>query len=182
MVQARYRYAFDGRSHEGTRVGIHRTGSDNIGTWQRDWHERLADAQASGRPVTAWVDPHEPGRSMLDRGVRWSMVALHIPFALIFPVVSGFATRAFWRLLRLPAQELARASPLRPSTGRRRKLEGRALWQFAGAWCVVSWPMAALVWLEPAPWMPRTIVSLFALLGLWLLAKAWQGASLPARA
>lgn len=171
-VHARYRYVVDGKPYESGRIGTGRGGMDNIGTWQHDWFRQLKAARDTGRPVTAWVDPARPWRAVLDRSVRWSMVAFHMPFALVF---TGVGLAALWGacyLVVTPARELAREGGSRRPMPGGRPVHG-ALWLMALFWCGLSWPMAALVWLEPTPALPRVVVTGFALVGLWLAERAF---------
>ncbi|MFO1326785.1 MAG: DUF3592 domain-containing protein [Rubrivivax sp.] len=96
-VKARYAYRVNGRDLEGHRVGLLDWGSDNIGTWHQDWKARLDDARQREEPVVAWVDPDAPERSVLDRRVRGGLMALHLPFALLFTAVGVGAGVVFWR-------------------------------------------------------------------------------------
>lgn len=83
-VQARYRYTAAGRTHESSRVGLDpAAGSDNIGDWHQQWHARLSSARDRGQPVTVWVDPADPTRSVLDPHIRWAKTIFHLPFALV---------------------------------------------------------------------------------------------------
>lgn len=173
-VHARYRYVVDGKPYESGRIGTGRGGMDNIGTWQHDWFRQLKAARDAGRPVTAWVDPARPWRAVLDRSVRWSMVAFHMPFALVF---TGVGLAALWGacyLLVTPARELAREGGARRRMLGDSQVRDGALWLMALFWCGLSWPMAALVWLEPTPALPRAVVTGFALVGLWLARLAWM--------
>lgn len=103
-VQARYAYRWQERDFEGTRIGVAGTGADNIGSWQADWHQRLKQARESEQNIVAWVDPGQPGRALLDRSVRWGLVALHLPFAVLFTGVGLGASVIFFGALlnRLP--------------------------------------------------------------------------------
>lgn len=173
QVHAHYRYQFDGRSYEGTRVGTAGGGSDNVGTWHRDWFHRLDNAKDAGRTVTAWVDPARPYRALLDRSVRWGMVAFHIPFAILFTGIGLAATWGFCYLLVTPAAMLKKRRSLQRNMAEDQRVRSAGHWLLALFWCVLSFPMAALVWLEPQPLLPRVLVSLFALAGLWLLERAF---------
>lgn len=177
-THVRYRYQFGGATYESSRIGIGKGGGDSIGNWQRGWYNQLGDALANERPVTVWVDPERPHRAVLDRDIRWSMVVFHIPFALLFTAIGGAALYAFLSLLVTPAHMLG----TRPRPDKRMvkdgRLQGTGLWVMAVFWCGLAWPCAALVWMEPTPWLPRIIVSFFAGVGAWLLRHAWNGGSL----
>jgi hypothetical protein len=71
VVRARYRYEFDGVPREGTRLGI--SGEiigDSFDGWHGKVHAKLAQARASGQPVTVWVNPARPWESVVDRKPR----------------------------------------------------------------------------------------------------------------
>ncbi|MGV3572173.1 MAG: DUF3592 domain-containing protein [Ramlibacter sp.] len=177
-TEVRYRYTFGGMEYESSRIGIGKAGGDSVGSWQRRWYNRLSDARANGRPVTVWVDPKRPHRAVLDREIRWGMVIFHIPFALLFTAIGGAAFYAFLYLLVTPMRVLeARKAPevREVEDGR---VHGAGLWLIAVFWCGLAWPVTALVWMEPQPWLPRIIVSCFAVVGGWLLWHAFRGGSL----
>ena len=172
-VHARYRYVVDGKPYESDRIGTGRGGMDNIGTWQRDWFRQLKAARDAGRPVTAWVDPARPWRAVLDRSVRWSMVAFHMPFALVF---TGVGLAALWGacyLLVTPSRQLTREGGVQRRMLGDGQMRNGALWFMALFWCGLSWPMAALVWLASASLLARVVVTGFALVGLWLAGLAF---------
>lgn len=98
-VRARYAYRVNGRDFEGQRVGLLDWGYDNIGDWHHDWHARLDDARQREQPVAAWFDPQRPERALLDRGVRWGLMAFHLPFGVLFTGVAVGAAVVFWRAL-----------------------------------------------------------------------------------
>lgn len=115
-VFARYAYRVNGRDHEATRVGLSQWGSDNIGDWHERWHRLLEQARASEQPVGAWYDPQQPGRAVLDRRVRWGMVAFQLPFALLFTAVGiGAAVVFFSALVGKPWAHGRSSVPLRSS-------------------------------------------------------------------
>lgn len=116
-VRARYAYRWEGRDFEATRVGVGANGADNIGNWHDLWHQRLKQARDAEQPVPAWVDPQRPERALLDRSVRWGLVALHLPFAILFTAVGLGAAVVFFGALfdRLPDKSTSR--PAKP--GRR---------------------------------------------------------------
>lgn len=95
-VIARFRYAYDGRSYTGNRVGIADGGSDNVGNWQHDTWSRL-----KGRKHAAiWVNPAEPSESVFDRDLRWGLLGFKLIFVIVF---GGFGAVVLWFLNRRPA-------------------------------------------------------------------------------
>ncbi len=189
-VQARYRYTTGGRTHESTRIGLDpAAGSDNIGDWHQRWHAHLSSARDRGQTVTAWVDPADPTRSVLDPHIRWAMAIFHLPFALVFTGVGLGALWVFWgalsgrskagafgavRLRRSrttdAAAQLAGGMAARSSASRSQ----RWLWVFALFWCGIAFPMAALFWMSGSPWWVKLFVSVFVVVGIGLLTLAWR--------
>lgn len=153
-----YRYEFRGRSYQSDRTGLGRPMADNVGDWQRQVYRQGRQAQAAGRTITAWVDPERPHRSVLDRSIRWGMVMFHLPFALLFPAIGVAAAWVCGYVLRtggtvdqaLAAGITARLGP----------------WLMVAFWCLVTWPLMALAWIEPAPALQRVLATLFALAGV----------------
>ncbi|HEX5738555.1 MAG TPA: DUF3592 domain-containing protein, partial [Hydrogenophaga sp.] len=189
LVQARYRYTAGGRTHEATRIGLDPVAvSDNIGNWHQQWHSRLSSARDHGQTVTAWVDPADPTRSVLDPQIRWAMAIFHLPFALVFTGVGLGATWMFWHALTgrdARAFSAARrgktttadaaAQPGGGVVNRNSATRGqRTLWFFALFWCGISFPMAALIWMTSSQWWPKVFISVFVVIGIGLLTVAWR--------
>jgi hypothetical protein len=80
-VTARYRYQYNGRTYNSSRVSFH-TSHENIG-YSRHLYERLDKAWQNGEPVTAWVDPRDPQQSLLDREMRWIFFAFKSVITLL---------------------------------------------------------------------------------------------------
>ncbi|MDJ0712346.1 MAG: DUF3592 domain-containing protein [Woeseiaceae bacterium] len=80
---AEYSYAWQGRDYRGNRVSI-ASGSDNIGDFQEDLGRRLLTAWNSGQPITVFVNPEDPARSIVDRDVRWGLVGFKMIFVIVF--------------------------------------------------------------------------------------------------
>lgn len=92
-VHARYGYTFGEQRHESTRVAISES-ADNIGGYQRELYTRLRRAQDSGAEIDVWVDPTSPTDALLDRDMRWGMLAFKLIFASAFALVGGLFTLA----------------------------------------------------------------------------------------
>ena len=177
-VTARYRYRFNGIEHEGSRVGLEPAGfADNSDDWDSQWHRRLQQAQTSERPITVYVNPGQPGQSLIDRSIRWPLQFFRMPFALVFTTVGLVASGIFvWLLLGLGKSP----SAARPSSGRSRpdasavrsSLHGSAAaaWLFTLLWCGMSFPVAALIWSDDrkSAWL-KLFISVFVLIGVIML-------------
>lgn len=182
-VQARYRYVFAGRSYESTRVGLDPTGrADNIGDWHQRWQRRLQSAHTTGQSVVVRVNPHNPSQSLLDAGIRWQLLALRLPFALVFTGVGLVAAwvffRILWGLLRPGGQagpeDSNGAEPGRAGAGQGTAAHSvGAVWLLCFFWCGIAFPMAGILWsTDRSPWFAKAFVGLFVAGGLGLLAYA----------
>jgi hypothetical protein len=69
LVRARYRYTFAGTAHEGTRVSLIEV-ADSVGNYQQTTHARLRAALHAGQTVPCYVNPDNPGESILVREPR----------------------------------------------------------------------------------------------------------------
>lgn len=83
-VEAEYEYDWNGQRFFSSRVGL-QSGADNLGDYHHRLHARLTRVFRAGEPVTAWVDPGNPSRAVLDRDMRWGRLG----FGLLFPLVFG---------------------------------------------------------------------------------------------
>lgn len=180
-IDTRYRYQFNGVSHEGTRVGLemHEV-ADNIGDWHEQWFSRLQQAQAVSRPVTVYVNPGNPAQSLLDPSIRWRLQIFRLPFALVFTAVGVVAACIFVMLLMgwgAAGNAAHSESGSSPQQGRspRNSLQGTSsgAWIFSLLWCSLSFPMAVLLWSDRgASGWAKIFISMFVLVGLLLLGFA----------
>jgi hypothetical protein len=107
QARGRYRYQVNGQVYENDRVAL-LTSSDNIGDFQQRLARELETALAAKRPVTIWYDPDNPADSVLNREIRWGMLAFVGIFLLFF---GGMGL-----VLMLLALRGARKSPLGQTT------------------------------------------------------------------
>ena len=80
-----YNYEVDGQTYYSERVSF--LSFNDSGDGQIQLQQRYAEHMAEGKPITAYVDPNDPSRSVLDR----SMKPGGMIFALIFAIVFGGA-------------------------------------------------------------------------------------------
>ncbi|MBT8098320.1 MAG: DUF3592 domain-containing protein, partial [Gammaproteobacteria bacterium] len=179
---ADYRYVYDGVRYTGSRVSISR-GGDNIGDYQRDLGNRLANARARNAAITVYVSPDEPAESIVDRTVRWGLLGFKSIFVFVFGGV-GLGLLIFtWRAPRekdesLPLYEQQPwlmndnwpSATLRSSS----KKSMYGAWLFAAFWNLISAPLPFLIYDEIAEKdnYIALIGLLFPLVGLGLLAYA----------
>lgn len=183
-LQALYRYEFGGARYEGTQVGLDaQGGADNLGDWQQQWHRRLQEAQSRNHAITVWVDPARPSRSLIDPHIRWPLLMVRLPFALVFTGVGLVAACAFvWVLLGRSGASAAPQPPergtaqgLSPDTGAHSSLRGTAAraWFFALFWCGIAFPMAGALWSDRgASGWAKAFMGVFVGVGLMLLCLA----------
>ena len=185
---ATYRYEYDGQRYTGDRVAIE-SGADNIGDFQRRLYHHLRAAQDSRTAVTAYVDPDDPSRAVLNRELRAGLLALKGVFALVFGGV-GFAVLFGPRAIakKLANEQALRARfPAEPWHWRPEWSNGRIAGSartaayvaiaFAVVWNLVSLPAAFVVPAEIASGNTAAAIALlFPLIGLGLAAwaiRAW---------
>ena len=80
---ADYQYSWNGHRYSGDRVSIS-SGADNIGDYQRDMGRRLIRAQQTGEPITVYVNPEQPGESIVDPSLRWGRLGFESIFLRVF--------------------------------------------------------------------------------------------------
>lgn len=180
-VTARYSYQVDGRTYEGTRVGL-QGGSDNIGDWHQQRYRELLAARDGQRQLTGRVNPAQPADAILFPKVRTGMVMFYLAFALVFGgaglgmVVAGLRA---WRR----RNDAAAAPPEEPWRARQDWAEGlitstsRAeawgLTIMAVIWNAIAWTMLALMGGEMLQRGGMALLFLlFPLVGLGLAAAA----------
>lgn len=153
---ATYRYRVDGRSYTGDRVQL-TGGADNIGDYQQATGRRLERAAAEGRPITVYVDPGDPRRSIVDRNVRWGLAGFKTIFLLLFGGVGAgllvFAVRAPRAGESAPAESasapwLANPAWREPTIRSNSRKAMWGAWLFAVFWNLVSAPLPFLLYDE----------------------------------
>lgn len=80
---ARYRYEVDGLDYENDRVALF-GGNDNIGDFQKRLGRELETAFANKEQVQVWYDPANPVNAVLNREIRWGLIAFMGIFVLLF--------------------------------------------------------------------------------------------------
>lgn len=126
-VRAEYRYESAGRTWTGQRVGVS-TGADNIGSYHQDLHRRLSRDLNRPNALTVWVNPLDPSQAVLDRDMRWGLLAFEHLFVLLFGgvgllMVIGGLRR--WRAPQIPTETApAEARRLMAETGDNRIRSG----------------------------------------------------------
>lgn len=183
-VQARFEYARHGRRYVAERVDLH-PGSDNLGDYHQQLHARLEQAWRTGKAVTAWVDPDDPSRAVLNRDMRWGRLA----FGMLFPVVFGGVGVAMLVRERRAGRERKRLEqrklrhPGQPwrwfdrwSSPEIKSASTTRVWMavaFAVLWNIVSLPVTLLVPGEVAAGNHAALIALvFPVIGIGLVIWA----------
>jgi hypothetical protein len=164
-----YHYEIDGRRFTGDRLNpsvIGAGGSDNV---PDEVYSRVSTALSEKTPITVFVDPNDPSRSMVDREPPWKMTLFFIPFALAF---GGVGVGALWMLGRIVtgADDRPKASSRR-SDGVSNTL---GVWVFAFFWNAISVPIALIavpeMWADGEYW--GLFILIFPLIGLFMIWAA----------
>jgi len=172
-----YRYTIGGKQYVSTRLGFDALGgSDNVGDWHQTMAAFMESAKSSGRTIPVYVNPDNPEDAVVDRDVRWAMVAFMSIFALAFGGVGLGALVAAGFILfgkeskkeRAKRESIAAhvakhnrgsvgggASSLLDETeveANEARIDGTGggavlgVWIFAFIWNALSWPVAFLAW------------------------------------
>lgn len=141
---ATYVYEYAGQRYSGTRVAID-SGADNIGDFQHRLYREIKAAQQHGKPVTAYVDPDDPRRAVLNRELRTGLLALKGVFGLLFGSVGfGLLFGARYVSKKAAAEDALRARfPNEPWRWRPEWANGRIA-ASSRAWAYVALAFAAL--------------------------------------
>jgi len=187
---ASYRYTFDGKSYDSSRLGTLRIpGTTNVDDFDEGVAEMLAKGRGANRPITVFVNPDNPSEALVDRSIRWPLMIFLTPFALAFGGVGLGALFLVRRIFTEPetqpgAKSRAPAKTAASAVG--------GLWFFALMWNAISFPAAAIAvpqGLAEGEW-GVLFVLLFPLIGIGVLwaaigaTVAWlrgAGADAPSR-
>ena len=93
---AEYSYTFGGQRFVGERVSLS-DGGDNVGHYQLDMGRRLQSTAASGGDIVIYVDPDDPGASIIDRNLRWGLIGFKSIFLFVFGGVGLGLLIFVWR-------------------------------------------------------------------------------------
>lgn len=153
-LEGSYRYEFGGQRYVGERISfsiVSAAGAD-------DWDDRVrARLRGPGAPITVWVDPDDPARSVAVRDIRWIEVGAALLFGLMFSGGGAVLLRA----LR------SKGGPP-PRTDEPIGVSWRAvtlMWLIAPCGLVLAW----LLWRDDMPILAgcATLPLLLALNGTW---------------
>lgn len=186
LARAEFSYEYQGQRYLSHSVNFSDGGGDNIGNYQQDTYAQLRQARNDSATVTLWVDPRQPEQAVYDRQIRWLLVAIMLPFAVLFPAVGMGACWMIWRIWRKkePQDDAATASDgsrLAPAPDSPLLIQGdggglRSLLIGSIFWNLISWPLALLFFADAkaAPWWAALLLSIFPAVGLVLIAMTWR--------
>ncbi|MEM6328620.1 MAG: DUF3592 domain-containing protein [Planctomycetota bacterium] len=184
-VVAAYRYEYGGKQYRGDRVGF-ATGMQGE-RYNRAKHRQLKKLRESGEPATCYVDPDDPRRAVLDRGLRPTVVLFYLPFVICFGLFGIGLIGGAWygafreaKLTRLRAQHADEPWRVRDdwAAGEISSRGPAALAMpiaMAVFWNGLSMPVFAMVCLNGEEAWVVALVSLFPLIGLGLIASPLVG-------
>jgi hypothetical protein len=179
---AEYNYSYGDRDYSNDRVAI-ATGADNLGDFHVDIGRRLSAAMSRGEAVIVFVNPDDPGDSILNRTVRWALLGFDAIFLLVFGGV-GLGLLVF--LFRTPvtkkshstgsgdqpwlANEKWQSGVVRSNS----KASMYFTWGFALFWNLISAPLPFVIYEEVLEKnnLPALIGLLFPVVGIGLLVWA----------
>ncbi|OOZ38426.1 hypothetical protein BOW53_15640, partial [Solemya pervernicosa gill symbiont] len=152
-AHATYRYHFNNQLFHGQRVGIS-TEADNIGSWQQQTYKRLRDAEQRGYTVNGWVNPAQPNESVIDREIRWGLMALKGILGGIFALVGSVVAIASLSRTKTKTTQSSttpwignpkwQSNPIRSSAVSQLK----GIWLFTILWNAISMPAPFLAFDE----------------------------------
>ena len=171
--QVGYSYEWQGARHAGTRPGTFVVGGRaEVDDWEDRIGAMLSRAMGEEAPVTVYVNPGDPRESMLDREIRWKLLAIFLPFGVGFTaggLVAGFliGRAAFgWK-------ETGGGVPLLKPRAR----EALTQWTVALVWNACTLPIALVaipdLWAS-GEWFPIVLLLIFPFVGLLVLKSAVQ--------
>jgi len=79
----KYQYEWNGQTYTSEQINFN-SGSDNIGSYQRDLANKLKRAKSSKQNIQAWVNPDSPSEAVIDKDIRWGGFAFKMLFFVLF--------------------------------------------------------------------------------------------------
>lgn len=84
QVTARYRYTFNNKTYESTKISVDVRGSDNIGNFHQAIYAELATYREKDQPFRCYINPDNPAETVLYRNVRWNLLGFFMIFVVVF--------------------------------------------------------------------------------------------------
>ncbi len=177
-ASARYEYTLGGQRYISTRVAIADM-ADNIGNFQKTLAQQLRNAFRNRQPITIWYDPQSPTSSVINRDIRWGLIAFKMIFVIVFGGI-GFAMLyyGFKSEDKMSRSQVEREQPwlVRPewkngAIKSNAKSSMVAAWGITLFWNAISFPasIAVLPEIIEKQELKSLAVFIFPLIGLGLL-------------
>jgi hypothetical protein len=179
-----YSYEWQGKRYFGDRSGTFVLGgSSEVDDWDYRMEGLVAEAVEQKKPITIWVNPEDPRESMLDREIRWKLLAVFVPFAVGFGA-AGITAFVLIGRDALPNRTRPKGVPKGSYAGvpllKPRARQALFQWAVALVWNSVTLPIALIgiphLYAEGA-WFPIVFLAIFLLVGaliVWgALASTW---------
>ena len=124
-VDAVYTYEWENEVYEGDKVSL-QGGMDNIGKFQDKLARQLTESHKKQTPVPCYINPRKPTKSILNRELRWEMIAFFSVFAELFGMIGigGIVVMVLSRHEVVDEDELKEHHPEEPWKWKREWLEG----------------------------------------------------------
>lgn len=165
-----YRYRLNDRDYTGDRIGPGWLQGSEV---DDEVDARLSAAVGQEKPITVFVDPDNPAKSLVDPQIPWTMMAFLTPFAFGFGGVGLGALYMLFHILRGDEKKekfSAKKKVVKSSAGS----ETLGIWIFTFFWNVISFPIALIavpeIW-RSGEWL-GLLVLIFPAIGLLLLWAA----------
>ena len=161
-----YRYRVGDRDYDGTRLGVGFIENSEV---DNDLDARLTAAVSEKQPITVFVNPDDPSKSVVDPAIPWTMLLFMTPFAFGF---GGVGLGALYMVVKLLRGE--REEDNKPTVAAGPGAGALALWVFAFFWNVISFPIALIAVpdiVKSGEWL-GLLVLIFPLVGLLILWAA----------
>jgi len=176
-ASARYEYTLEGQRYTSTRVAIADM-ADNIGDFQEKLARRIRTAFHNQKPITIWYDPQNPANSIINRDIRWGLVAFKMIFVIVF---GGFGFALVYFSFKSKKEIRSQAEQMQPWLTRPEWKNGEiksgaktgmvAAWGVSIFWNAISFPATIAVLPEIMEKREYKALAVFAfpLIGLGLL-------------
>ncbi|WP_251358075.1 DUF3592 domain-containing protein [Kangiella sp. TOML190] len=182
-VKGQFQYQVNGSVYTSKQLNFH-SGSDNIGSYQQDFYQKLARIKRNNQTVTAYYNPDNPSEAVIDKNIRWSMLGFGSIFLLAFGGAGGGIIFAgFWGAKKLKQEAAYQQQFVDQPWLWKKEWQGDyfkpnskssfiTIGIFALFWNLVSIPVAIFaipeIWHKGEYW--GLLILLFPLIGLGLIA------------
>jgi len=174
---AQYEYIINGQLYTNNRVSIAKD-ADNIGDYQENLGRKLKHYYQSNQKITIWYDPQNPSDSIINREIRWGLLAFKMIFVIVFGG-AGFLLAFFGYRIKKdkPSKNIQNSPWLERKEWVNGAIKSNAktgmigLWFISAFWNAISFPTAisAVPKILADKEYIALMVLLFPLVGLGLL-------------